>query len=375
MEPIISYLEGAEKKLMTEMSELFNKMREQRNSSALQGIEDMYSSKPLENVLYDPCVRIPGYSGYYCSQYKLPKDEYVIMIKTTQSVTTQYQPAMVSSCIALTNYGRWFLTLPISENRVFGGHDYHSPVNDTHIHRATHGQPPNTILPIIKLEPLPYKIPDFIHKAIIQGGMTCPTYCTSKGTDMIQELNKEFYLFAGKWKPHMTECATLDVDTMRQTIIDNEHCIEELKGKEERIEQQNKNLQAELKQLKKEKATLEKEKAKLLPLEKYKDALLEFMDEHYTRNEHNERWLAHVEHDDNDKPIDTDIIRYFSDWHTNKVFMDEWEYDNVIASKEELNEYRIYKKVKGEMVSSGMDNSSVARNVRSIKNSVNKLKS
>lgn len=43
-------------------------------------------------------------------------------------------------------------------------------------------------------------------------------------------------------------------------------------------------------------------------------------------------------------------------------------------SKEELNEYRIYKKVKGEMVSSGMDNSSVARNVRSIKKSVNDLK-
>ena len=160
----------------------------------------------------------------------------------------------------------------------------------------------------------------------------------------------------------MTEHATLDIDKMRQTIIDNAHCIEELKGKEEIIEQQNKNLQAELKQLKEEKAILEKEKARLLPLEKYKDAVLEFMEEHYTNEE---VW-------DNDDILDSSIIKIFSNWHTNKVFMDEWEYDNVMESKEELNEYRIYKKVKGEMVSSGMDNSGVARNVRSIKKSVNK---
>ena len=46
-----------------------------------------------------------------------------------------------------------------------------------------------------------------------------------------------------------------------------------------------------------------------------------------------------------------------------------------MKTKDELNEYRIYKKVKGEMVSNGMDNSSVARNVRSIKKTINKSKS
>jgi TolA-binding protein len=194
-------------------------------------------------------------------------------------------------------------------------------------------------------------------------------------TTSLQELNKEFYLFAGKWQPHMTEHATLDIDKMRQTIIENSNSIQDLSGKNRELEQQNKKLEAELQELKEQKAILEKEKTRLLPLEKYKDAVLEFMDEHYTRNEHNERWLAHVEHDDDDKPIDTDIIKYFGDWHANKVFMDEWEYDNVMESKEELNEYRIYKKVKGEMVSNGMDNSSVARNVRSIKKTINKSKS
>jgi hypothetical protein len=379
MEPIISYLEDAEKKLMTEMSELFNKMREQRNSSALQGIEDMYSSKPLEGVLYDPCVRIPAYGGYYCSQYKLPKDEYVIIIKTAQSGNTQQHPGMIMACIALTNYGRFFLTQPIFENRAFGGYSYHSPANDSHIHCATHGQPPSGILPIIKLEPLPYKMPEFFIKTYRFGmGVADPAYCThshripenveksiSKATDSIQQLNKEFYLFAGKWKPHMTDHATLDVDRMRQTIIDNTHSIEELKRKEDSLEQQNKILQAELKQLKEQKASLEKEKARLLPLEKYKEAVIDFMDNHYGGNEP-------YDHDDT---LDTDIIKYFSDWHNNKVFMNEWDYDDVIASKEELNEYRIYKKVKGEMVSSGMDNSTVARNVRSIKQTISKPKS
>lgn len=384
MESVVNYLEDTEKKLAKEMADLFSKMREQRESMALNGIEDMYSSKPLEDVLYEPCVRIPGpripgQGGYYCSQYKLPKDEYVIIIKTSLSGNTQQYPGSVFSCIALTNYGRIFLTQPIFENRSFGGWSYHSPANNTHIHCATHGQSPSQILPIIKLEPLPYKMPEFFIRIYrFDMGMPDPAYCTQsrripesveksilKATSSLQELNKEFYLFAGKWKPHMTEHATLDVDRMRQTIIDNTHSIEELKEKEESLTQQNKILQAELNQLKEEKAALEKEKTKLLPLEKYKEAVIEFMDEHYDGSKPY----------DHDNTLDTDIIKYFSDWHYNKVFMEEWVYDDVMDSKEELNEYRIYKKVKGEMVSSGMDNSSVARNVRSIKKGVNKLNS
>jgi len=378
MESIVNYLEDTEKKLAKEVAEIFNKMREQRNSSALQGIEDMYNSQPIEGVLYDPCVRIPAYGGYYCSQYQLPKDEYVIMIKTAQSGNTQYYQASVSSCIALTNYGRLFLTQPIFENRAFGGYSYHSPANDSHIHCATHGQSPSGILPIIKLDPFPYKMPAFFIKTYRFGMvMADPAYCTqsrripesveksiSDTTASLQELNKEFYLFAGKWQPHITEHATLDIDKMRQTIIENTDSIQDLSGKNKDLEDQNKKLQAELQELKGQTAALEKEKARLLPLEKYKDAVIDFMDNHYNGDEP-------YDHDD---ALDTDIIKYFSDWHTNKAFMDEWVYEDVINSKEELNEYRIYKKVKGEMVSNGMDNSNIARNVRSIRNTINKPK-
>ena len=81
MDSVVNYLEDTEKKLRQEMSVLFSKMREQRDTMSHEGIEDMYSHTPLAGVLYDPCVRIPGPAGYYCSQYKLPEDEYVIIIK------------------------------------------------------------------------------------------------------------------------------------------------------------------------------------------------------------------------------------------------------------------------------------------------------
>jgi hypothetical protein len=374
MELIVNYLEDTEKKLVKEMAELFSKMREQQNNNSLEGIEDMYTIHPLEGVLYEPCLSISGPEGK--SNYahvKLPKDEYVIdSFRHHYVVSNHPHNGNGYYCIVLTNYGRLINTIPITSSR--GPFD--SNIADGR---------PTDLTKIEILNILPYKFPTWFYntftklnkslRTFIGGGYTCSNshsaYPSGESlnklafdtTISLQEVLKEFYLFAGKWKPHMTELATLDVDTMRQTIIDNAHCIEELKGKEERIEQQNKNLQAELKQLKEEKAALEKEKARLLPLEKYKDAVLEFMEEHDTDY-------------DNDVPdniLDIDIIKHFSDWHTNKVFMDEWEYDNVMESKEELNEYRIYKKVKGEMVSSGMDNSGVARNVRSIKKTVNKI--
>ena len=87
------------------------------------------------------------------------------------------------------------------------------------------------------------------------------------------------------------------------------------------------------------------------------------MENHYIGNE---PW-------DHDDTSDKDIIEYFSNWHNDKVFMDQYKYNDFMNQQEELNEYRIYKKVKGEMVSNGMDKSSVARNVRSIKKSVKEI--
>jgi flagellar motility protein MotE (MotC chaperone) len=377
MESVVNYLEDTEKKLMKEMAELFSKMRQQRDTLSLQGIEDMYAYTPVEGVLYEPCVRIPGPGGhYYCSEYKLPKDEYVIFTRGSmrQHTSGQSYNGATHRCTVLTNYGRCFFTKHIGEYQCV--YTSYAPTTDNnHIHCYINGYS-SGITPIKKVDPLPYKMPEGFIKAFNMGisiaGIDGYLHMDAGGginegaikiildtTNSLQELNKEFYLFAGKWKPHMTECATLDIDTMRQTIIENGQCIEQLKANEESLEQQNKKLQAELKELKEQKATLEKEKTKLLPLEEYKKAVLEFMTTHVNCKKY--------------KPIDSNIIDVFKQFHSDKVFMESWVYNDVINSKDELNEYRIYKKVKGEMVSSGMDNSSVARNVRSIKKSVNEL--
>lgn len=374
MDPIVNYLEETEKKLMSEMSELFNKMRVQRDTMSLQGIEDMYTIKPVDSVLYEPCVRIPCTNQYvksqypstlyYCSQYKLPTDETIVFVKELINNGSQHNPGSTYSCFALTNYGRFIRTNPISENRMFGGYSYYSYSND--MKNIQNVPTPTSVLPIIKLEPLAYKSPSWFLKSFIAHDTLYPDVYTNTVTsdinrqnsltNSLQELNKEFYLFAGKWQPHMTEHAMVDLDTMRQTIIENSSSIQELSVKNKALETENALLHIELKELREQKAALEKEKATLQSLEKYKEAVIDFMEEHY----------------DGDEPYDISdddqlTIDWFKEWHSDKVFMDRCVYDDVMESKEELNEYRIYKKIKAEMVSTGMDNSTVARNVRSIK--------
>jgi hypothetical protein len=358
MDTIVNYLEDTEKKLTKEMAELFSKMRDQRDTLSLQGIEDMYSYKPVEGVLYEPCIQIPMSHGprrghYYWNNFTLPKEEYVIFTNETTQQPAWQQRGCSYNCIALTNHGRCFITSQVSEVCDF-------PTNSFLQYSGTYVADANR--PIVKLESLPYKMPKQYFSIFLSGfklAQNTVAKTLSDTTASLQELNKEFYLFAGKWKPHMTERATLDVETMRQTIIENAESIEQLKANEESLEQQNKKLQAELDTLKEQRAILEKEKTKLLPLEKYKDVVLEFMKKHIDCKKY--------------KPIDSNIIDVFKQFHSDKVFMDSWVYNDVIHSKDELNEYRIYKKVKAEMVSNGMDNSGVARNVRSIKKTVNKL--
>jgi hypothetical protein len=119
MESVVNYLEDTEKKLMMEMTELFNKMREQRNTTSLEGIEDMYIIQPLEGVIYEPCVSISGPEGR--SNYahvKLPKDEYVIhSFRHNYAISSHPQHGNWYYCIVLTNYGRLINTIPIVSSR------------------------------------------------------------------------------------------------------------------------------------------------------------------------------------------------------------------------------------------------------------------
>lgn len=391
MESVVNYLEDVEKKLKNEMSELFDKLKDHRDTISLEGIKDMYVSNPVEGVLYDPCVRIPaGFgSAYYCSNFILPKGEYVIFTFTSMRSHMSGQYGDTHKCIVLTNYGRCFITKQITGVR--GQYSYYSYINDNQIHRYSQGNSFD-ITPILKLDPLPNKIPtrfinafilgfkigniniDSLHQEVFGNVNECVLKTISDTTNALQELNKEFYLFAGKWQPHMTERATLDVDTMRQTIIENKACIQDLSEKNKTLEEQNKRLLAEVKELKEQKTALEKEKAKLLPLEMYKKSVLDFIEKHYNDDDDPFHPDDTVETEGISVQSICAITKSFSNWHSNKVFMDSGTYDDLMESKEELNEYRIYKKVKAEMVSSGMDTSNVASNVSRINNNVNKLK-
>jgi len=299
MEPIVHYLEDTEKKLVKEMSELFNTMREQMNTLSLQGIKDMYSLKPVEGVLYDPCVRIPGQGGYYCSEYKLPKDEYVICVRTSsyQHKSGQFYNGTTHKCIVLTNYGRCFVTKQISGDNARGYIDY-TVRNDNSIHLYNQGVS-SDITPIINLDPLPYKMPEQFSQAFNLGISIASIHETSLHMDYrngvhecviktlsdtmasLQELNKEFY-FAQKSKAQLTDNVTLEIDTMRKTNIENTSLIHDLTEKNKALEEQNTLLQTKLKELEEQKAVLEKENAALLPLKKYKETIIECMKETYS---------------------------------------------------------------------------------------------
>ena len=376
MEPIVNYVEDVETKIMKEMSVLFQKMRDQRDTMSLTGIEDMYRCEPIDGVLYEPFVRIPLTIGprnghYYCTDFTLPKDEYVIFRKETthQRQNGQTWDPPTYMCIALTTHGRCFLTNPVKEICTF-------PTN------CFEGYHPSQYTPhtILRLDPLPYKMPSrfftIFSLAYTIGRIDLPTLHSpsnvsvqntiSDATTTKQNINKEFYLFAGKWKPHMTETATLDIDNMRQTILENTANIQELSAKNKALEAHTTHLQAEVQLLLDQKAKLEKDMAELRPLQSYKAAVIDCMETHDHTN---------IDYPDEERWGDEDsgFIKAFRDWYTDKVCMDKWEYDDVMESKEELNEYRIYKKVKAEMVSSGMDTSNVARSVRNIKKGVDKL--
>ena len=156
MESVVNYLEDAEKKLRQEMSALFSKMREQRDTMSLEGIEDMYTHTPVAGVLYEPCLRIPltlsNLGTRYNSAYvRLPKDEFVIDIfRHHYSINNHPSHIDCYYCFALTNYGRFINTMPVTTSR--GPFD--SSFSDSS---------PTTLTIIENLKILPYKMPSWYY--------------------------------------------------------------------------------------------------------------------------------------------------------------------------------------------------------------------
>ena len=114
METPVNFLEDTEKKLMSEMAVLFDKMKTQRDTISMSGIEDMYDIPPVEGVIYEPYLKIPitntqyGTGKYYHSTklaIKLPKNEVIVYCREWGSAGIDMYHNKYCS-YAVTNYGR-----------------------------------------------------------------------------------------------------------------------------------------------------------------------------------------------------------------------------------------------------------------------------
>jgi hypothetical protein len=338
METPVNFLEDTEKKLMSEMAVLFDKMKTQRDTISMSGIEDMYDIPPIEGVIYEPYLKIPitntsipssyGTGKYYHSiklAIKLPKNEVIVYCREWQCERQEYYYKYCS--YAVTNYGRI-----ITQERTYCGGGQGALVG-----WGPDGSVGNDSITV--LDPLPYKLPKWFldvfksNNLNISGYFVDITPWAQETTASLQKLSKEFYLFAGKWKPHVTDKAGLDIEGMRETIVKNAETIAFLREEARKLEGRYSILLLQNQQLTTTSHALLSKNEQNQNLIKYKEAVIEFLENNVI--------------EDIDKIHFT--ADYFRRWTEDKVSMDKSEYNKLIDSQEELKEYRIYKKVKKSM--------------------------
>jgi hypothetical protein len=350
METPVNFLEDAEKKLMSEMAVMFDKMKTQRDAFSMSGIEDMYDIPPVEGVIYEPYLKIPKTTapgiyyhstklieyenepyrnGYKIYGIKLPKNE--VIVYSGEYMKGEEGDYFVYCCCAVTNYGRIIIQERKSCSR---GHEERGWGRDVSVGNDS----------ITVLDPLPYKLPKWFLEVFKSGNSLHNIHsagdsraCAEKTTACLQQLSKEFYLFAGKWKPHMTDKAELDIEGMRERIVKNTEIIASLEEKNRKLEERSLELHLQNIELISKVDTFTKIETITLKnkeeMNKYKEVVIEFLEKNV------------------DKKIDKIhfTAAYFRKWAEDKVCLDKSEYNDVINNKKELKEYRIYKKVKKSM--------------------------
>jgi len=333
METSVNFLEDAEKKLMSEMAVMFDKMKTQRDAISMSGIEDMYDIPPIEGVIYEPYLKIPITTApgiYYTTNKKLPKNE--VIVYSGEYMKGEEGDYFVYCCCAVTNYGRIFIQERRNCGRGTGQRGWEN--NDAYIVNDS----------ITVLDPLPYKLPKWFLEVFKSGNSLHIIHsagdsraCAEKTTACLQQLSKEFYLFAGKWKPHMTDKAELDIEGMRERIVKNTEIIASLEEKNRKLEERSLELHLQNIELISKVDTFTKIETITLKnkeeMNKYKEVVIEFLENNGIKKVDKIRLTAD----------------HFKEWAEDKVCLDKSEYNDVINNKKELKEYRIYKKVKKSM--------------------------
>lgn len=216
-------------------------------TSLYKSIQEFYDISGCPFVLYEPCVHIKDLqflqcekkkTFYNCSDkyhsyrntlieskrgiytnIKLPKDEYIIKIKTKYKELQEQSEIRWRhynfSFIFTTNYGRVFNSLS-NIRKVDGGEIYELfwTIQDNCVKRwcSPYGCDWMKTLPIERLDPLPYKVPSWFFEAY--------TALESRDIAKLQYINKHFFLFAGKWSDYISENIEFDVEEIEKELLE-----------------------------------------------------------------------------------------------------------------------------------------------------------
>ena len=215
-------------------------------TSLYKSIQEFYDISGCPFVLYEPCVHIKDlqflqdekkktfyncsdkYHGYrntlieskrgIYTNIKLPKDEYIIKIKTKYKDLQEEREIrwrhLDLSFIFITNYGRVFNSL--SNIRKQNGEflELYWTIQDNYVKRwcSPYGNDYMKTLPIERLDPLPYKVPSWFFEAY--------SSLESRDITTLQSINKHFFLFAGKWSHYITENIEFDVEEIEKELLE-----------------------------------------------------------------------------------------------------------------------------------------------------------
>jgi hypothetical protein len=230
-------------KAKSELEDAFTETK----TSLYKSIQEFYDISGCPFVLYEPCVHIKDLqflqcekkkTFYNCSDkygsyrntlieskrgiytnIKLPKDEYIIKIKTKYKDLQEEREIrwrhLDLSFIFITNYGRVFNSLSNIYHMDRDGLQLYWTIQDNYVKRShSVDRCPSWIktLPIERLDPLPYKIPSWFFEAY--------TALESRDVEKLQPINKNFFLFAGKWSHYITENIEFDVEEIEKELLE-----------------------------------------------------------------------------------------------------------------------------------------------------------
>jgi hypothetical protein len=304
------------------------KARAQIEHDGYSGIETMYDTFTdlgSYTITYPGNIIITGNSreNSFVVPCKLPGDERISIVRLVEERVGNDQRNYV---VCITNYGRVLKSLVNGWRAGFGWNVGSEEQNIKYIEHT----------------PLPYKLPDWFIKAY--------KYIQTKHETGLQEIAKEFFEFAGKWKEFLTTHAEIDYEGLRIELENTRKEVECLEESENELFKENKVLKDTASKYEK---TI-KENIRLScdndTYKKYYRAMINFL------NNNNVSCT---------RVCLENILPTFEEFTENRISIPKSEYNRYIEMEQELEEFRIYMKLKNKFVSGGIEQSRTMNTINS----------